>query len=638
MPTDRVLDPDPRDDGLLRARRAPPPRTLIDIFHETLSEHPAAAAVDNGVEQLTYEELAEAAEELAAELNALGIGRGDRVGVRIRSGTTTLYVAISGILAAGAAYVPVDADDPDERARLIFTESAVAAVVGNDLTVASRRAAEPRLPEPPGAGDDAWIIFTSGSTGTPKGVAVTHRSAAAFVDAESRMFLQAEPLGAHDRVMAGLSVAFDASCEEMWLAWAHGACLVPAPRSLVRTGVDVGPWLVANDVTVVSSVPTLVALWPDESLAAVRLLILGGEACPPEIGARLVHPGREVWNTYGPTEATVVACGARLTVSDRCASGCRWTAGISLWSTTPGDTWPSARWASSSSAESGWRAIWIPTRTPRSTRRCRRSGGTGPTAAATSCATRQRDSSSSAEPTTRSSWAVDGSSWARSTTPCSGSPASGEPRLRFGVRRPGTRCSSATSRSMTASCRRGPRTVARGLPAALVPRLAVVDAAHADLWQGRPRRTPWPLPGTSDDGDTAVALEGNEAWIASAVAGRPRRRVTTRDDDFFDLGGGSLTAAQLVSRLRHATPRSPSRTSTRARPWPPSPRPSTQMALPASGPGRVRPTPLEDADRPGRRSSSLAHDLRPAVADLARRGQQPGRRRGGLDFLPRLPW
>ena len=128
-----------------------------------------------------------------------------------------------------------------------------------------------------------------------------------------------------DRVMAGLSVAFDASCEEMWLAWAHGGCLVPAPRSLVRSGVDVGPWLVANDVTVVSTVPTLVALWPTESLDAVRLLIMGGEACPPEIGTRLARPGRELWNTYGPTEATVVACGAQLdrrrTGADRPAAG-----------------------------------------------------------------------------------------------------------------------------------------------------------------------------------------------------------------------------------------------------------------------------------------------------------------------------
>ena len=63
----------------------------------------------------------------------------------------------------------------------------------------------------------------------------------------------------------------------------------------------------------VSTVPTLVALWPAEALAGVRLLILGGEACPPELGARLATHDREVWNTYGPTEATVVACGARLT-------------------------------------------------------------------------------------------------------------------------------------------------------------------------------------------------------------------------------------------------------------------------------------------------------------------------------------
>ena len=116
--------------------------------------------------------------------------------------------------------------------------------------------------------------------------------------------------------MAGLSVAFDASCEEMWLAWAYGACLVPAPRSLVRSGVDVGPWLVANDVTVVSTVPTLVALWPRESLARVRLLIMGGEACPAELAARLQAEGREVWNTYGPTEATVVACGTVLDGTD----------------------------------------------------------------------------------------------------------------------------------------------------------------------------------------------------------------------------------------------------------------------------------------------------------------------------------
>ena len=163
---------------------------------------------------------------------------------------------------------------------------------------------------PPTTEDDAWIIFTSGSTGVPKGVAVSHRSAAAFVDAEARIFLQETPLGPDDRVLAGLSVAFDASCEEMWLAWRHGACLVPAPRSLVRSGEDLAPWLLRQGITVVSTVPTLAAMWPADAIENVRLLIFGGEACPPELAARLAAEGREVWNTYGPTEATVVACAA----------------------------------------------------------------------------------------------------------------------------------------------------------------------------------------------------------------------------------------------------------------------------------------------------------------------------------------
>ena len=165
---------------------------------------------------------------------------------------------------------------------------------------------------PPRPEDDAWIIFTSGTTGTPKGVAVTHRSAAAFVDAEARLFLRGHPLGPGDRVLAGLSVAFDASCEEMWLAWRHGACLVPAPRSVVKTGPELVTWLARRRISVISTVPTLASLWPADFLHGVRLLILGGEVCPVGLADRLTGRGTEVWNTYGPTEATVVTCAAQL--------------------------------------------------------------------------------------------------------------------------------------------------------------------------------------------------------------------------------------------------------------------------------------------------------------------------------------
>ncbi|MER5648748.1 amino acid adenylation domain-containing protein [Streptosporangium sp. NPDC002524] len=301
------------------AGRAPAPRTLLDVLDETTARFPAAAALDDGRVRLDYASLRAEVEALAGRLRAAGVRRGDRVGVCVPSGTADLYVSILAVLAAGAAYVPVDVDDPAERRELVFGEAGVRVVVGESrhitLTSAARAPGEPREPveaEPgestrPGVDDDAWIIFTSGSSGTPKGVVATHRGAAAFVDAEARLFLRDSPIGPGDRVQALLSAAFDASCEEMWLAWRNGACLVPAPRALVRTGTDLGPWMRANGITVISTLPTLASRWPAEVFDGVRLLILGGETCSQELIERLTAPGREVWNSYGPTEATVTS-------------------------------------------------------------------------------------------------------------------------------------------------------------------------------------------------------------------------------------------------------------------------------------------------------------------------------------------
>jgi non-ribosomal peptide synthetase component F len=130
---------------LLRGPLAAPPRTLVDILRRTAADHPEEPALDNGAQVLTYEEFVDAAEEVAEELHAAGVGPGDKVGVRIRSGTTDLYVAIAGTLLAGAAYVPVDADDPDERARTVFREAKVAAVLTDDLELTVRR---PKPPSP----------------------------------------------------------------------------------------------------------------------------------------------------------------------------------------------------------------------------------------------------------------------------------------------------------------------------------------------------------------------------------------------------------------------------------------------------------------------------------------------------------
>lgn len=558
-------------DPLRRGHLAPPPRTLVEVFRASVAGAPDEPAVDAGTGVLTYAELEEAAEDLAAELAATGIGPGSRVGVRVSSGTTDLYVAILGILLAGAAYVPVDADDPEERARLVFGEAAVAAVVGNDLVIVPHGPAEQRgaavEPTDPGPDDDAWVIFTSGSTGTPKGVAVSHRSAAAFVDAESRMFLQPaagrRPLGPGDRVMAGLSVAFDASCEEMWLAWRYAACLVPAPRALVRSGIDVGPWLVANRVSVVSTVPTLVALWPGEALAGVRLLIMGGEACPPELAARLVGPGREVWNTYGPTEATVVACGAELT-----GDGGPVRIGLPL------DGWDLAVVDAEGHevAEGATGELII--------------GGVG--------LARYLDPAQDAEKYA----AMPSLGWDRAYR--SGDLVVRDPagllfggraddQVKVGGRRielgevdsallglPGVAGAAAAVRGTGSGtpllvgyvvvdpsfdARAARASLRAAMPAALVPRLAVL-AELPTRTSGKVDRDalPWPLPATAageagavGSGDGA-ALDDAETWVAQQWAEVLGAGVEDREADFFDLGGSSLAAAQLVSRLRERYP------------------------------------------------------------------------------------
>jgi non-ribosomal peptide synthetase-like protein len=553
--------------SLLRGEFSPAPRTLVEVFRASVAEHADSPALDNGAVVLTYEEFAEEAQDVAASLAGLGIGAGDTVGIRIASGTTDLYVAIMGTLLSGAAYVPVDADDPDERARTVFAEAGrggVAAVIGNDLTITPRRAgADPivtaAIEAGPTTDDDAWVIFTSGSTGTPKGVAVTHRNAAAFVDAEARLFLQHAPIGPGDRVMAGLSVAFDASCEEMWLAWRYGAALVPAPRSLVRSGMDLGPWLVANDITIVSTVPTLVALWPADALADVRLLILGGEACPPELAARLATPGREVWNTYGPTEATVVACAARLTGEPPVRIG------------LPLDGWDLAvvNGDGQHVAEGEVGELVI--------------GGVG--------LARYLDPAKDAEkyaPMPSLGWqrAYRSGDLVRYQDEGLLFMGRADDQVKVGGRRielgeidsallalPGVSAAAAAVRRTgsgnailigyvtpdpAAQTAFDPTSsleiLRRDLPAALVPRLAVVE----DL----PTRTsgkidrdalPWPLAGADEEGPD-LDLPGTQARIRADWAEVLGARVSSADDDFFDLGGGSLTAAQMVSRLRTTHP------------------------------------------------------------------------------------
>ncbi|WP_432788938.1 amino acid adenylation domain-containing protein [Brevibacterium sp. K11IcPPYGO002] len=536
-------------------------RTLIDVLLESAAAHPDQPALDDGARVLSYSELITAIRDLALEMAAAGIGPGDKVGIRVPSGSVDLYLAILATLMLGAAYVPVDVDDPDERARTVFAEAAVTGVITAGPHIESRTGRGPRDRSElrsPTPDDDCWVIFTSGSTGTPKGVAVTHRSAAAFVDAEAALFCIAEPLGPGDRVLAGLSVAFDASCEEMWLAWRHGACLVPAPRALVKSGMDLGPWLSSRQITVVSTVPTLAALWPAESLDNVRLLIFGGEACPPELGRRLRDDDREVWNTYGPTEATVVACAAMLDGSEPVRIGLP----LKGWDLAVVD----AEGVPVAAGETGELII----------------GGVG--------LARYLDPAKDAEkfaPMPSLGW----DRAYRSGDLVVNDPAGlifvgrADEQIKLGGRRielgeidaalqalPGVEGAAAAVKKTAAGTDVLIGYLAPGagageadlpswearlrdeLPAALVPRLALV----ADLptkTSGKVDRNalPWPLDAGAEAAGSDEVFDQDTEWVgqqwAAVLGARPGS-----DTDFFTAGGGSLGAAQLVSRLRTRHP------------------------------------------------------------------------------------
>ncbi|MGW0753585.1 Pls/PosA family non-ribosomal peptide synthetase [Streptomyces sp. NPDC002587] len=543
--------------ALLSAGPAAPPRTLVDVFEASVRDYPDELALDDGAVRLTYRALAVEVERRRRALAAAGVGLGDRVGVRVPSGTNELYAAVLAVLAAGAAYVPVDAEDPDERAELVFGEAGVRAVLGAGarIDVIGHAEVRPTSAARPGPAHDAWIIFTSGSTGKPKGVAVSHRSAAAFVDAEAALFLAEEPIAPGDRVMAGLSVAFDASCEEMWLAWRHGACLVPVPRSQVRSGADLGPWLVEQEITVVSTVPTLAALWEPEDLGEVRLLIFGGEACPPELTQRLVTEGREVWNTYGPTETTVVACASLLTGEEPIRIGL-----------------PLNGWELAVVDESGEP---VPM------------GGSGQLVIGGVGLARYLDPEKDAEKYAP----LESLGWERAYR--SGDLVRAEPeglvflgrgdeQIKLGGRRielgevdaalqalPGVAGAAAAVRTARSGNQLlvGYLVTQEGwdrsaaverlraeLPAALVPLLAPVDELPTRT-SGKVDRDalPWPLPELETTGP-AEQLYGTEAWLAEQWGETLGVAVTGAADDFFAIGGNSLAAAQLTTRLRTRYP------------------------------------------------------------------------------------
>ncbi|MEZ5648909.1 MAG: amino acid adenylation domain-containing protein, partial [Alphaproteobacteria bacterium] len=271
---------------------------------------------------LSYRDLEQRANQLARYLLARGIKAGDRVAMMFDRSPET-YVAMLAVMKVNATYVPLDAAFPIERIRFILMDADISAIMSmssfakrlSGLQVdkifldSERQAIDAQRADPltlTGLASQieplCYIIYTSGTTGNPKGVGIRHASICNFVRVAAELYGYTRG----DRVYQGMSIAFDFSVEEIWVSLMVGATLVPGPPGTTLMGDELSEFLRETSVTVMACSPTLLSTM-EQDVPDIRILVVGGEACPQNLVARWYRPDRRILNTYGPTEGTVTA-------------------------------------------------------------------------------------------------------------------------------------------------------------------------------------------------------------------------------------------------------------------------------------------------------------------------------------------
>ncbi|HET9576179.1 MAG TPA: amino acid adenylation domain-containing protein [Usitatibacter sp.] len=281
-------------------------------------------------ETWSYAELEAYSNRIARALRAQGVARGMRVGLHLGRGPR-MVAALLGVLKSGAAYVPLDPAYPQARLSFMAQDAALAVLITDcraddafatshgkrlhlDADAASIEA-EPSGPLVVDARsaqpmDPAYVIYTSGSTGKPKGVQVPHRAVANFLASMAHC----PGLSADDRVLAVTTLSFDIAVNELLLPLSVGAQIVLASTEEASDGTALGRLMSRHAVTVMQATPATWRLLLESGWNGMPKLraLCGGETLARALARELLVRTGELWNMYGPTETTVWSTCARV--------------------------------------------------------------------------------------------------------------------------------------------------------------------------------------------------------------------------------------------------------------------------------------------------------------------------------------
>jgi amino acid adenylation domain-containing protein len=320
-----------RDELLSRASGpslpADTPATVVDAVARQVRQRPDEVAVVGATAELTYQQMWDLSTEVAAALRAHGVAPGEVVGVCLPR-DHRLPSTLIGVWRAGAAYLPLEPELPAERLAWLAADGGVRTVLCQTETAAAAASIAGTTPlviraplKPLGLLEGrpdheslAYLLYTSGSTGTPKGVAVAHGGLAAFAES-----MRHEPgIGPGDRMLAVATLSFDTSCAEIWSALGAGACCVVVERDSAVDGHRLGERIAAHRVNVMNVPPTMLrtliaAGWAGDPGLRVWA---GGETLDAALARELLPRVGELWNVYGPTEATSLSAVYRVSGAD----------------------------------------------------------------------------------------------------------------------------------------------------------------------------------------------------------------------------------------------------------------------------------------------------------------------------------